>query len=264
VTWVDIPVGSVLQVHGASEFTRTRAFGPPVSATLRVTDGVLLLAQGSHLLRVGPEGEERVVAKAPLYGDTRLNDATCDPLGRVWIGSMSPSHEPIGALYRRDPGDRVLEPVGTGVTVSNGIGFSPDASRLFYIDSPTRRIDVFDYDLRMGSLRDRRTFAQLPAAWPSVPDGLAVDADGCVWVAIWGGWSILRFGTDGSLDRALDLPVEYPTSCCFLDTELIVTSASRPVARHRKAHRPLDGRRLRIGAGVRGAQTYTTTCGEAR
>ena len=132
----------------------------------------------------GEQWTTRVIAEVPAREGIRFNDASVDAAGRVWVGSMHAGEtEPLGELYRLDAGG-VLTTVVKGVTVSNGLGWSPDGTRMYYADSPMRRIDVFDYDSGIGEAFKRRVFADL-SAFDGVPDGLTVDADGCVWVAIW-------------------------------------------------------------------------------
>jgi sugar lactone lactonase YvrE len=196
----------------------------------------------------------RVVAEFPVPADLRLNDAKADPAGRLWVGSMSPGGRAEGALYRVAPGSRpqaVLE----GVAISNGLGWSPDGERLFYIDTPTQRIDVLDFDVRSGVAIGRRPFAAVPSG-AGRPDGLAVDAEGGVWVALFGGAALRRYGAGGDLDAVVSLPVSHPTSCAFggaaLD-ELYVTTASRPLDEAARRESPLAGRLLQLRPGVCGA-----------
>lgn len=159
----------------------------------------------------------------------RSNDAKCDPAGRLWLGTMSDAgDEPVGSLFRVDA-DLSLTRVLDGTTISNGLGWSPDARRMYFIDSPTRRVDVFVYDVTAGEASDRSVFVTT-TAFPGVPDGLAVDAEGCVWVAMHDGAALLRFSPDGRHVGTLDIPVPRPTSCCFagpsLDRLVVTTAAS--------------------------------------
>jgi sugar lactone lactonase YvrE len=132
-----------------------------------------------------------------------------------------------GALYRLDP-DHCVAEVISPVTISNGIGWSPDGGQMYYVDSPTRRVDVMDYDPATGAIAGRRPFAAIDAG-EAIPDGLAVDAEGCVWVALWDGAAVLRFGPDGRLRDSLALPTPRVTSCAFggpdLETLYITTAA---------------------------------------
>jgi sugar lactone lactonase YvrE len=154
----------------------------------------------------------------------RGNDAAVDPAGRLWAGTMRYDEEPGGWLARVEPtGDAKV--VLDKVSVSNGIGWSPDATLMYYVDSAERRIDVLDYDRETGAATNRRPLAEVPRG---LPDGLTVDASGAVWVALWGGAALHRYTPDGALDREIELPVGQPTACCFggVDfTDLYVTTA---------------------------------------
>jgi sugar lactone lactonase YvrE len=159
-----------------------------------------------------------------------MNDGACDRAGRFFAGTMAEDEAtPAGALYRLDP-DHVVTRLVAGVTVSNGIGWSPDERLMYYVDSPTRRVDVFDYDPATGAIEGRRPFASLPPG-DAVPDGLTVDAEGGVWVALWGGSAVHRYDRAGRLDRVLEIPSVNVTSCAFggagLD-QLYVTAAAGP------------------------------------
>jgi len=159
----------------------------------------------------------------------RSNDAKCDPAGRLWLGTMPDAEdEPVGSLYRVDA-DLSLTRVLEGTTISNGLGWSPDARRMYFVDSPTRRVDVFAYDVSSGEASDRSVFVPT-TGFPGVPDGLAVDEDGCVWVAMHGGAALLQFSPDGRHVGTLEIPVPRPTSCCFagpsLDRLVVTTAAS--------------------------------------
>jgi len=159
----------------------------------------------------------------------RSNDAKCDPAGRLWLGTMPDAEdEPVGSLYRVDA-DLSLTRVLEGTTISNGLGWSADGRRMYFVDSPTRRVDVFAYDVSSGEASDRSVFVET-TGFPGVPDGLAVDEEGCVWVAMHDGAALLRFSPDGRHVGTLDIPVPRPTSCSFagpsLDRLVVTTAAS--------------------------------------
>jgi len=155
----------------------------------------------------------------------RSNDAKADPRGRLWHGTMAYDEgQGRGALYRLDPDSSESKLMLEGATVSNGMGWSPDGRTMYYIDSPLKRVDAFDFDMDTGTLRNRRPFATIDDGFP---DGMCVDAEGGLWVAIWMGHKVIRFLPDGSPDRVLDLPVPKVTSCAFagprLDTLIVTT-----------------------------------------
>jgi sugar lactone lactonase YvrE len=155
-----------------------------------------------------------------LWSDkhVRMNEGGCDPDGRFYCGSMAYDQRPgAGALYRLDPDGSVRVVLGN-VTISNGLEWSPDGSRAYYNDTPTHRIDVFDYDGESG-LTGRRPFAEV-AAEAGGPDGLTVDEEGGVWVALYGGGVVRRYTPDGVLDEVIEVAAKKVTACTFGGTDL--------------------------------------------
>jgi len=140
------------------------------------------------------------------------------------------------------------------VTISNGLDWDPENRLMYFIDTATHRIDAFDYAPSSGEIEGRRTFLEVPQE-AGDPDGLAVDAEGCLWVALWGGSAVHRYTPDGALERRLDLPVSQVTSCAFggrqLD-ELYVTTAAIDLPPDEAARQPHAGGLFRCRPGVRG------------
>jgi sugar lactone lactonase YvrE len=261
--WVDIEGARLHRTYFPSAETVTDSPGP-ISAAFPAVGGGILIAGGAALTLLFPaerggQWVARTIADTPAREGLRFNDAGVDPAGRVWVGSMHTTEaEPVGELYRLDPGAR-LNPVVKNVTVSNGLGWSPDGSRMYYADSPLRRVDVFDYDPATGEAFARRPFADLSAA-EGVPDGLTVDADGCVWVAMWGGSALRRFTPEGEPDAVLPVPVSQPTSCAFGGPELAdlyITSARDGLTEDQLATQPLAGRLLHVRPGPVGLPSTT-------
>ncbi len=261
--WVDIEGARLHRTYFPSRETVTDSPGP-VSAAFPAVGGGILIAGGAALTLLFPaerggQWVARTIADVPARDGIRFNDAGVDPAGRVWAGSMHTTEaEPLGELYRLDPGPR-LNPVVKNVTVSNGLGWSPDGSRMYYADSPLRRVDVFDYDPATGEAFARRTFADLSDA-EGVPDGLTVDLDGCVWVAMWGGSALRRFTPDGQPDAVLPVPVSQPTSCAFGGPDfgdLYITSARVGLTEAQLAAQPLAGRLLHVRPGPVGLPSTT-------
>ena len=270
--WVDIPAGLLHRTRVPSGQTVTTDLGS-VSAAFPAHGGAILHVGGNQVVvreparggapgAPGSSGEwtTRAIAQAPARDGVRFNDASVDPAGRLWVGSMDAEEaKPLGELYRLDAGG-VLTAVVSGVTVSNGLGWSPDSSRLYYADSPTRRVDVFDYDQATGEAYSRRVFADLSDA-AGVPDGLTVDLDGYVWVAMWDGGALRRFAPSGELDAVVPVPVARPTSLAFGGNgmaELYVTTASFNLTPAQREAQPLAGRLLRLVPGPVGLPSTTT------
>ena len=261
--WVDIEGARLHRTYFPSRETVTDSPGP-VSAAFPAVGGGILIAGGAALTLLFPaerggQWVARTIADAPAREDIRFNDAGVDPAGRVWAGSMHMAEAaPVGELYRLDAGGR-LNPVVKNVTVSNGLGWSPDGSRMYYADTPLRRVDVFDYDPATGEAFARRPFADLSEA-EGVPDGLTVDADGCVWVAMWGGSALRRFTPEGQPDAVLPVPVSQPTSCAFGGpdlADLYITSARVGLTDDQLAAQPLAGRLLHVRPGPVGLPSTT-------
>jgi sugar lactone lactonase YvrE len=254
--WVDIMAGRVHAFRPDKGACRNVGVGKPVGALAGARDGSLVLAVADGFARLDfKSGATTMLAAVEAdRPQNRMNDGACDPAGRFWAGTMALDEGPgQGALYRLDP-DLTVHTMVTSVTISNGIDWSLDGRRMYYVDSPTRRIDVFDLDGQSGGITNRRPFATIPAE-AGIPDGLTVDADGFVWLALWGGAALRRYAPDGTLERTVPLPVSHPTSCAFggaaLD-ELYVTSARRPLSVEERKREPEAGSLLRLRPGVKG------------
>ncbi|QUH04031.1 SMP-30/gluconolactonase/LRE family protein [Saccharopolyspora erythraea] len=255
VLWVDITGGAIHRTDTRDGTTTTAELGGEVAAVFPTSTGSLLAARDHQLITVNGRPHP-VVAEVEPRPRMRLNDGLTDPAGRVFIGTLHADKvRGTAALYRLD-GDR-LTPVVPGVTVSNGIAWSPDGSTVYYADTPTLRIDRFDYDSATATPHNRRPFADLSTA-QGRPDGLTVDEDGCVWVALITGGRLHRYTPTGRLDRVVELPVTHPTSVAFGGrdlSELFVTSARDPLSAAEAAQQPLAGRLLRLDPGVKGLPT---------
>lgn len=181
----------------------------------------------------------------------RGNDAAVAPDGALWAGTMRYDEGAGGGNLIRLTGDGAATEVFGDVTVSNGTGWSPDGRSLYYIDTVTRRIDVLE--LREGQLPlSRRPLVTIEAD-AGFPDGLAVDADGCVWVALWDGAAVRRYTPSGALDRVIELPVVRPTACAFGGAglrDLYITSARTGL----EAPHPLSGSVLVVPDAGQGVQ----------
>jgi sugar lactone lactonase YvrE len=226
--WIDIPAGQVHTHTQGSDELATLELGTPVGAVaLRARGGLVAAVADGFLLLGADEVELRIPVEADVPGN-RFNDGKVDPQGRFWAGTMAMDETPgQGALYRLDP-DYVVTKHLDAVGLSNGIDWSLDGRTMYYVDSLTHRVDAFDFDGDAGEISNRRTFVDLEDA---VPDGLTVDAEGVVWVAVYGRWKVCRYSPEGAAAGELELPTRRITSCAFggaaLDV-LYVTSAARP------------------------------------
>ncbi|MGJ5751223.1 sugar lactone lactonase YvrE [Streptomyces puniciscabiei] len=204
---------------------------------------VLNLRDGVGLL--DPDDTFRWLHHEPVAG-RRANDAAVAPDGSLWAGTMRYDEAPGGGTLTRLNGDGTARTVLPDVTISNGTGWSPDGRLMYYVDTPTRRVDVFDYDGER--VHGRRPLVEIEEG-AGFPDGLTVDADGCVWVALWDGGAVRRYTPGGVLDRVIGLPAPRTTACAFGGaglTDLYVTTARTGLP----APHPLSGSLLVIpGAG---------------
>ena len=251
--WIDVVAKQIFLTDvrtGASEVIPVPL--PIGSVVPRAAGGfVAALEDGFWVVGLGPAYQ---VARIPeARPGLRFNDGKCDPAGRFWAGTMAYDQSPAaGALYRFGP-DGHATLVLDGVTLSNGLAWSADGLTMYYIDSPTRRIDAFSFSPSTGEINDRRPVVHIPPE-VGVPDGLTIDAEGGLWVALWSGGAVHRY-LDGLLDRVIELPVSQPTSCTFGGDdfdELFVTSASDGLSAGERETQPLAGAVFRVRPGVRG------------
>ena len=246
---VDMLAGDVLSLR--EDGTVDRRHVGAVAAVLRPRrgGGAVIAVERGFLLEE-PDGTLTSLGDLWSGDGLRMNEGGCDPDGRFYCGSMGYAQEEgAGSVYRLDA-DRSVRVALEGVTVSNGLEWSPDGSRAYYNDTPTRRISVFDYDPVAG-LSDRRTFAEVDGQ----PDGLTVDAEGGVWTALYGGGEVHRYGRDGSLDQVVEVPARQVTACTFggdaLDRLFITTSREGL----EPGEDPLAGALFSAMVGVRGLAT---------
>jgi sugar lactone lactonase YvrE len=223
--WVDIE-GCELHVLESGE-DRAIGLDAMVGAAAPTSSGAVLVALADRLALLDLADESvRTLVRLPHGPALRSNDGACDAAGRFWIGTMALDETPgAGALYRYDAS---LERVLDEVTLSNGIGWTRDATRMYYIDSPVQRVDLFDFELASGRVDNRRPFVSIDES-DGIPDGLTVDDEGGVWVALYGGSCVHRYDESGHLDAVLEVPAKNVTSCCFGDgdgSSLFVTTAA--------------------------------------
>lgn len=245
--WVDI-LSSRIHTYDPSSGRRTvMATEQHVGAAKPRAGGGLVVNLRDGVGLYDREGAFSWLAHDPVPG-RRGNDAAVAPDGALWAGTMRYDEREAGGSLSRIGPDGSVAVVPEAVAVSNGTGWSPDGRLMYYIDSPTRRIDVFDVEGER--IRGRRPFAVVEpgAGWP---DGLTVDAEGCVWTALWDGAAVRRYTPDGRLDLVVELPVRRPTACAFGGpdlTDLYVSSARTGLL----APHPLSGSLLVLADAGRG------------
>ena len=249
--WVDMLDGDVLSLDG--DGVRRLHVGAVAAAIRPRRQGGMVLGVERGFALADDAGTLRRLPELWADETVRMNEGGCDPDGRFYCGSMAyDAAIDRGALYRLDTDGRV-DVVLTGVTISNGLAWSPDGSVAYYVDTPTRAVDVFSYDAERG-LHDRRRFVAIPET-AGQPDGLTVDAAGGIWVAMYGGGAVLHFGPDATLETRVELPARDVTACTFggpdLDRLYVTTS------RQDGDPSPLAGSVFRVDIGVRGLPAAT-------
>jgi sugar lactone lactonase YvrE len=258
--WVDIVNHLVHVTDTKTGADRTISVGQMVGAIVPRKSGGLMMAleNGFASLDLKTGQVTPICDPESHLPNNRFNDGKCDPAGRFWAGTMS-KHEdgPSGSLYRLDTNLQANH-MFDGVTVSNGLAWSPDHRTMYYIDTPTKFVVAFDYDKASGAIANRREVVRIPDG-EGMPDGMTIDADGNLWVAHWGGWCVSHWNpATGKLLGKLAVPAAQVTSCCFggpeLDT-LYITSARIGISEDELSKQPLAGGLFRTRPGVRGTPT---------
>jgi sugar lactone lactonase YvrE len=259
--WVDI-IGSQLHrgqldADGQLNNVRSIQFDRFVGAVAPAVGGGYVLAAATGFLFVDPSGRVAQLAQpeAGRDDDVRMNDGACDPQGRFWAGTMAHDESPeAGVLYRLEL-DGTCTRILSGLTISNGIGWSPDGRVMYLSDSGTAMVDAFDFDPVTGDISGRRTIAQITESGVA-PDGLTIDDNGNIWVALWGGAAVRCYDPNGLLLGTVGMPVDLPTSCAFGGMDgatLFVTTARQGLDERTLAGQPDAGRVFRVdGLGATG------------
>ena len=258
--WVDIYGRRIHRLHPQTGSAESWLMPDRVAAVVPRARGGLLVALSRSLVLFDPP-DGRLQTLFTLEDDdagTRFNDSRTDAAGRLWIGTMNEGDgeagdAPSGRLFRFDA-EHGCTTMETGIRISNGIGFSPD-DRVFYLaDTPERIIRAYAFDLAAGRIAGRRDLVTVddPAA---MPDGSAVDAEGCIWNAQWDGGRVVRYGPDGGIRRIVELPVSRPTSCVFGGADLstlFITSSCMELTAAQLRREPLAGSLFALQPGVAG------------
>ena len=227
--WVDMLVGDVLHLDESTGQVRRWHVGT-VAAALRprLTGGAIIATERDFVLADAVDGPVRSIADGITMPGVRFNDGACDPPGNFYCGTMAYDETPgAGALFRIGADDYQVQQVLGDITISNGLAWSANGARAHYVDTPTGKIDVFDYDVADG-LTDRRPFVTIDEA-DGFPDGLTVDVDGGVWVALWNGHAVRHYDNTGALVEVIDVPPRQVTACTFGGpdlTDLFITTSA--------------------------------------
>lgn len=257
--WVDIHRQRVERFHPASGEHLVFEFDTAVTALgFRTRGGFVAATAGGfafvQLLKKTVDILARPEADKP---HNRFNDGAVDPQGRFWGGTMyegPETNEPTeGRLYRLDV-DGSVRVMEKGLTISNGLGWSPDLKTMYLTDTLRNVIYAYDYDLASGAIDHRRMFVN-SSNKSGCPDGMTVDSEGGVWSSRWGGWKVTRYDPAGRVERQIQLPVECPTSCAFGGknlTELYITSAWTALTDEQRRQQPLAGDLFCLDTNIKG------------
>jgi sugar lactone lactonase YvrE len=243
--FVDLTGGTIFRYDPSGTELNSFSVGQEVGAVVPRRDGGLVLAVRDGIA-VASDAGDNFELTAPVERDTpgnRMNDAKCDPAGRLLAGTTAFDFAPrAAALYRVEP-DWSFDRIVRDVTQSNGIAWSPDGSQMYFIDSATQSVDVFDYDTDTGSAGNRRPLVTIERAH-GVPDGMTVDSKGNLWVACFGGGTVRCFSPAGEQLDEVFFPVSQVTSCAFGGpglADLYVTSAAYRLSTEQLKREPRAG-----------------------
>lgn len=244
--WVDIHAGRVLEGtldEGRIEVTRRHVFDGMVGAVAVAEDGTLLVAAQEQLVVVTPDGTRQAGPRIIAAGERRrLNDGGTDPAGRFLVGSLSlagPSERE--SLVRLEQDGR-LTGLDHDLTLSNGLAWSADGRLMYSVDTERRTVFVRDYEASTGEVGERRVHLVLDAGFP---DGIALDAEDHLWIAVWGMGEVRRYSPAGALVRSLTLPAPHTSSVAFADVDLrtlVVTTATADLDEGLRRAYPASGR----------------------
>jgi sugar lactone lactonase YvrE len=250
VQWLDPETGHVEQLDVSAD----------VGAVAPTMSGNLVAAIGNGFQAIDRKsGIASTLAVAePDRPENRMNDGKCDSRGRFWAGTMADDEtRGAGALYRLNL-DHTVDRVLSDVTVSNGLDWTEDDRLMYYIDSLTYRVDMLDFEPSTGMVTNRRPLIRVDKS-DGLPDGMTLDSEGGVWVALWGGWSVRRYRPDGSLDLEVKVPVSRVSSCVFGGpdlSDLYITTAATGLSEEQLEKQPHAGGLFRCRPGHGGRPPY--------
>ena len=261
--WIDIEEHLLHRLDPLSGENVSFDVGQRIGTVVPRAAGGLMLAIEKGFAAFDPESGKLDVLVDPEahLPQNRFNDGKCDPAGRFWAGTLEILEQDMtaGTLYCLHA-DGHVEPRVANVGVPNGIVWTSDKQTMFFIDTPTLRVDAFDYDNETGQIANRRPAVELPEGM-GFPDGMAIDAEDKLWVALWDGWCVARFDPlTGALMEKIDVPVSQVTACCFGGpelSELYITTARCGLEAEALNAQPLAGGLFRARPGVRGAASVS-------
>ncbi|MGY8770413.1 MAG: SMP-30/gluconolactonase/LRE family protein [Pirellulales bacterium] len=255
--WVDIERHLINRFEPATGKNESRSVGCDVGFAVPDKSGNIVAGTRDGIIRLNTTTGEitSVIDPESDIPTNRFNDGKCDPRGRIFGGSISYNRIVGDASLYRINTDFQVEKVVENVTNSNGLTWSLDEKTFYYIDTPTRKVDAFDYDVETGAISNRRTIIKVPEELGK-PDGMTIDNEGMLWVCLWGGWGVTRWNPEsGELIGKINLPCKNVTSCCFggpnLD-QLFITCARTGLSAEELTDQPQAGSLFMAEPGVSG------------
>ena len=255
--WIDIQKSLLYMYNPAAETNIPYDVFQNIGTIVPETDHTVIVAlkDGVYRLFLRKDSLEFIGKPASLKEEERFNDGKCDPQGRFWVGTMRTKGKAGDSyLYRMDHDGTFTEMLDS-VSISNGIIWSPDGTKMYYTDTPTSKVMAFDFDGEKGTLSNPRVAVSV-ADTLGHPDGMTIDAEGKLWVAMWGGHAVCRFDPDnGALLNRIEVPAKNVTSCAFGGPELemlYITTASTGMNDADKQKYPMAGGLFRVKPGVKG------------
>ena len=254
--WLDIPGRQLHRFDPGADVDRAVELPREVGAVVLRRSGGMVAAAVDGFCTLDPDTGALDLFAAVEADDpgTRMNDGKCDAEGRFWAGTMEWSGEKgRGSFYRLDP-DHTVHRMVEGVAISNGLGWSPDGRTLYYADTFAFSVDAFDFDLESGSIDNRRPVVAFDGS-QGLPDGLCVDAEGWLWVALWGGGAVRRYAPDGTPGDVIELPCDNVTCPSFGGPDLgdlYITTATSGLTPEQLEQQPAAGALFRCRPGVTG------------
>ena len=258
--WVDI-TGKTLNIYNpaTNENIELRT-GQNTSTVVPSESGKVLVALANGIYQMDTNTGSKTFINDPdsLVIGNRYNDGKCDPAGRFWVGTIKNDEANNGALYCFY-GDGSAQQKLTGISISNGIAWSLGQNKMYYIDTPTQQVKVFDYNNEDGSLSNEKVAFEIPKGI-GAPDGMAIDENGNLWIALWGGAAVACWNPEtGEMVDKIPIPAKNVTSCAFGGNDLAtlyITTATQGLSPKELEDYPLSGALVKVNAGVKGVPAF--------